>query len=320
MAFSASNDYSLAEILNAYDQNGRLKDFIDVFSDHRPLLEDSHWQEANHDRSHEFEQIVSLPAARFMSIDEGYQKGKEVTRSVTEQLGSMGAMFEIGKKLCDSQSNPSGWRLSRTKLYIKGMLKNWTDLVYFASTADSPKNVDGLITRYSSKSKANVADFGGTANLRPMIIMSWGDDRLSFLYPKGGKTTFVENDQGLVQLSDSKGQPYPGYRSYFDFTYGIGVGDERYVRRCGGIDYTTIKTSTTFEHNLTAELAKMPDLENTSIHVGVDIWVGIMDLLRSKTNISFTTMNIWGQELPSFMGCPIILDNALDVTDSALAS
>jgi len=320
MPFDINTSYTLSEVLKSYDPEGKLHHIIDVFSSKRPILQEASWAEANGDTYHEMLRMVSKPQGAFTRINEGYIKEGVETVPVKEQLSMIGSLFELDRRLADRQSNPGEWRAQRARAHISGMIDAWNTKFWTGNATTDSKEVNGILTRYSSKALSNVHSMGGSANLYPLAIVKWGEDAVQLLYPKGGKKTFYEEDRGLVDLMDAAGNPYPGYRSYFNFAYGIAVNDDRFVQRIGDIDYTAIKSAATFEEKLIEAVNAMPNTENTAIYCGRQIMTGIMQRMNAKTNMYFTKETVWGREMPAFMGLPIVRDDSLSVAESVLSA
>jgi hypothetical protein len=321
MPFTIDTAYTLGEVLKSYDPAGKLHHIIDVFSDKRPLLEEAYWTESNAETYHEMLRNVNEPSGAFMRIGQGYDREGVDTLPIKEQLALIGSMIEIPKKLMELQKDPVAWREQHTRLHIRGMMKNFTDKFYTGSAATDPKEVDGLCTRYNALSLANVADSTTadvSATYYPVFIIKWGADACQLLYPKGGQKTFVSNDVGLTTLYDADSKPFPGYMEYFDFNYGIGVGNDVCVQRLANCDSTGISASANFEYDLIDMISLMGDLNNTAIYVGRQIMASIRKRLNDKTNLNFTTANVWERMQPTFQGLVIVQDDALSTAESAV--
>lgn len=333
MPFTIDTSYTLAEVLKSYDPEGKLHHIIDVFSSKRPILEEGYWVTANNDNSHEMLRLSKKPAGSFTRINEGYTREGVATVPVTEPLAMIGSLFELDKRLADKQSNPGAWRAQRAKLHVAGMIENWNNKFWFGNAATDPKEVNGLLTRYTPAAAASKKDneidagaFKGSSGQAyyPVVIAGWGEDGVQLINPKDGKKTFWEDDRGLVDLMDSNNNPFPGYRSYFTFQYGIGVGDERRVQRLFNVDANNILVKNSvdvawFENLLIEAINKMPTLENTAIYVGRQVMTAIMQRLNSKSNVYFTKDTVWGREMPSIWGVPIIRDDSLSVSESLIS-
>jgi hypothetical protein len=326
MPFTIDTAYTLAEVLKSYDPANRLHDIIDVFSDQRPILEEAYWQEANDTTSHEMLRLVSKPTGAFMAINEGYTKEGVATVPVKEQLAWIGSRFEIAKKLIDMQRDGAAWRAQRARIHIRGMLENFNRKFYTGNATTAPKEVNGLLTRFNATTDSNVTDCsswdGDTPSgtyYFPVLIIGWGPEKTSLLYPKGGTTTFVENDRGLVDLEDDSGNPFPGYRSYFDFNYGIGVGDDRCVQRLVNVDVREIAGHEYFEEALSDAISLMPNTENTAIYVGRQIKNAIWKRRNAKANCQFVPGNVWGRDMLTFQDLPVIRDDALSTAETTVS-
>jgi hypothetical protein len=327
MPFTIDSAYTLGEVLKSYDEKGRLHDIIDVFSDKRPILEEAFWTEASAETSHEMLRLVSKPTGSYMKIAQGYPKEGVATIPVKEDLAWIGSRFEIPKKLIDLQRDGAAWRTQRTKLHIRGMLENFNRKFYTGNSATDPKEVDGLCTRFNLTTSDSVTDCaswdGDTPSgtyYYPVFVIHWGLDGTMLLHPKGGTGTFTELDEGMVSLLDGDSNPYPGYRSYFDFIYGIGVADDRSVQRLVNMDVREIPDHASFEEALSDAISKMgPLTDNTAIYVGRQVKNAIWKRRNNKTNCLFTPSNVWGREMLTFQGLPIIQDDALSTAETTVS-
>lgn len=334
MPFSIDTSYTLGEVLKSYDPEGKLHHVIDVLSSKRPILEEGYWTTANNTNSHEMLRVTKKPSGAFTQINQGYDREGVATTPVTEQLSMIGSLFELDKRLSDKQSNPGAWREQRAKIHVQGMIDNWDNKFWHGSQATDAKEVNGILTRYTPASVAtaldneiNCASFKAAANQAyyPVVIMSWGEDGVQLINPKDGTKTFFEDDRGLVDLADKDGRPYPGYRSYFNFQYGIGVGDERKVQRLYNVDATNIAiagnsvAASWFEDQLIAAINQMPSTEKTAIYVGRQVMTAIMQRMNSKANMYFTKETVWDRAMPTIWGIPIIKDDSLSVAESLIS-
>lgn len=342
--FTIDTAYTLADVLKSYDPEKKLHHLIDAFSDKRPILEEGYWQEANGETSHEMLQIVSRPSGAFLRIDEGYAKEGVQTKPVKEQLAMIGSRFEIDKRLLEIQRDPIAWRSQRAQAHIRGMLQAWNRQFWIGAdgnhsvanqynTGGDSEKVNGILTRYTPSDTSdhaaavtagteddNQKNLSGSSNLYPVVVIKWGMEDVSLLYPKFGKNTFEEEDRGLVDLLDANNLPYPGYRSYFKFRYGISVGQARSVQRLYNVDATAIKSSATFEEALIEVLNNMNGTDRCAIYCGRQVMTGIQQRINSKTNVMFSTENVWGRMLPTFLGVPIVRDDSLSIAETAVAA
>lgn len=328
MPFTINTAYTLNEVLRGHDPQGRLHDLIDPFKDKRPILEEGFWTEANDATSHEMLKVTARPTGNRTRINKGYTREGVSTSPVKEQLTALGSLFELDRRMARGVSDLAAWRAQRAQVHIRGMLSNFNYLFWNdANTAADPDGIDGILTRYTpatlsaitSTAYTNVIACGGSTNLYPVVIVKWGIDGVQLLYPKGGETTFTEDDRGEVDLFDSDSNPYPGWRSYFDLCYGIGVADDRCVQRFINVDATDIAADAVFENYLIEGLDKLPDLENAAIYVGRQVHTGIMQRINSKANVQYTMEEVWARKMPTLMGVPIIRDDSLSTSESAIS-
>lgn len=319
MPYTPDTAYTLGTVLDSYDPEGKLHHLIDVFKDKRPILEEGHWIKANDKTSHEYLRVASRPTGAFIRINEGYTAEGVGQVPVKTQLASIGSRCDLDKRLAKRQPSPSAWRQQRNVIHVRGMIANFNTKWWTGSATTSEKEVDGLLTAYNTLAQSdNVENLSGSTSLYPVVILKWGEDGVFGLYPAGEEPAFTEDDRGEVELSDGT-NPFPGYRSYFNFSYGWGLGDEANFQRLVNVDYTAIKSSATFEEALIKRINYLKDPSNAVIYVGRQIMTGIQQRLNAKTNLYFTVENVWGRMMPTFMGLPIVRDDSLSTAESVVS-
>jgi hypothetical protein len=330
MPFTINTAYTLGEVLKAYDPQNRLHHLIDPFKDQRPILEEGYWTEANDATSHEILKVTSRPTGARTRINQGYTREGVGTAPTKEQLTSLGSLFELDKRLGKGKADIGAWRAQRAQVHLRGMLSNfnrkfWTD----ANLASDPDGIDGILTRYTpptlsamtSTAYTNVIACDGSvaAECFPVVVVKWGEDGVQLIYPQGGTKTFDEDDRGEVEFTDPDGLPYVGWRSYFTLNYGIGVADDRCVQRLINVEWTDIKADAHFEEYLIQAIEQLPDTQNAAVYVGRQIHTGIMQRINSKSNVQFTSEEVWGRKMPTIMGVPIIRDDALSTAEAVIS-
>ncbi len=330
MPFTINTAYTLSEVLQSRDPQGKLHHLIDPFKDKRPILEEGFWTEANDPVSHEMLRVTSRPSGARTRINKGYSREGVGTAPVKEQLTSLGSLFELDKRLGKGIVDIGAWRAQRAQVHIRGMLSNFNRLFYTDShTAADPDGIDGILTRYTpptlsamtATAYTNVIACDGTvaAECFPVVVIKWGLDGVQLLHPPGYGTTFVEDDRGEVEMEDADGKPYVGWRSYFTLNYGIGVAEDRCVQRLINVEWTDIKADAHFEEYLIQAIEQLPDTQNAAVYVGRQIHTGIMQRINSKANVHFTMEEVWARQMPSIMGVPIIRDDALSTAEAVIS-
>jgi hypothetical protein len=320
MPYTPDTAYTLGTVLDSYDPEGKLHDLIDVFKDKRPIIEEGYWIKANDKTTHEYLRVASRPTGAFIRINEGYTNEGVGQVPVKCDLAMIGSRCDLDKRLAKRQPSPSAWRAQRNKIHVRGMVSNFNTKWYTGSHTTDEKEVDGLLTTYNALTCTNIKNLSGSTNLYPVVIVKWGEDGVFGLYPDGEEPAFTEDDQGIVQLFDSNNLPFPGYRSYFNFAYGWGLGDEKNFRRLVNVDYTAIASASsyTFENALIEQINELSDPSNAVIYCGRQILTAIQQRINMKSNVNFTAEQVWGRMLPTFNGIPIVRDDALSTSESAV--
>ena len=85
MATKTINDYhTLVELAKRTDPNGNSAELINILAENNPMLEEAHWEQANDLNSHEYTQVIELPAGDFGRINKGIAYSAGRTKQVVE--------------------------------------------------------------------------------------------------------------------------------------------------------------------------------------------------------------------------------------------
>ena len=327
MPFTINTAYTIGELIRGWNPSGDLHHITDPFLDKRPLIEEAVWVEANDYTSHELLKVTSRPTGSRTRVNMGFTREGVATAPVKEQLTSVGSLFELDKRLGNGKSDIAAWRAQRAAIHVRGLISSFDRAFWVDScTPSDPDGISGILTRYTPPSLAaitattytNVTACGGATNLYPVCVVKWGEDAVQMIYPKGGKTTFTEDDRGEVEMTDANGLPYVGWRSYFNFIYGIGVADDRCVQRLINVDYTAIHGAATFEEALITAIEQLPNTDNAAVYVGRQVYTGILQRMNSKANVYYTAEQVWARTIPTIVGVPIIRDDGLSTAEAAI--
>ena len=108
--------------------------------------------------------------------------------------------------------------------------------------------------------------------------------------------------------------------THFMWYFGLTVDDERCVQRIANIENSGVDNIFDEDLLLTA-INNLPDAgmdPSTTIFVPRSIKNQLDIRAKDKNNVKYESNEVWGQTVTSFRGTPVMLDDMLDETETAL--
>ena len=92
--FNAANCYTLAEMKQFYDQDGKLSELINMLAQDNPMLDHMLWKQGNQTNGHKGKILTSLPTAAFRRLYQGTAYSKSGVASVTVSAN----LYTVGRR------------------------------------------------------------------------------------------------------------------------------------------------------------------------------------------------------------------------------
>lgn len=309
---------TLLELANRTN-NGNLIEIAEVLTKKNKILEDAPWVEANNLTGHVHNKRVTLPVGTWRMINQGVSSEKSITKQITEGIGMLEARSEIDKKLVDIAPNKPRFRFSEDKAFIEGLSQSLADVVLYGNKSINPEQIDGLATRYNTLG-GTILGAGGTGDDTTSIwAIRWGEDRVFFVYPKGSDSMGLKvRDLGEKTVYDAEGKPFQAYVTLFTWDVGIVIRNDLDIGRLANIE--TSGTSNLFDpKQLNALLRQMNDSgEDTVLYCNKTIFTQIDNDAMDKSNVQYTSKEVYGKQMTFFKGLPIRQVDAILDTESAI--
>jgi hypothetical protein len=322
MSFAIDSQYTLAEILKAKGPDGSYMPFVDVLTEKVPLIEESFWEQSNEKTHHEMLRIVSEPQGGLTRLNEGGDWVATSTKPVVEGLCYHEAWSKIASKLAKKATDPVRFRLDREKAIMRGMIKGFHTRYFYGDSSVDEKDIDGLRTRYKVAAADSVIDAGGTGTTYSLWILKHGVDGVMCLYPPDAKKTIQVTDLSAgkgdgILVEDDDGKPMMAFVTSLAWQYGIGIADDRCVKRIGKVNATVFPETTTAGEDWLIDLIEaMPDTERSAIYGGSKMTAVLRKRLNAKGNLYFTVQDVWGRKQLTFQDLPVIKVSALDTNEA----
>jgi hypothetical protein len=321
---------TLVDVTKRLDPDGKPAVVAELLSQLNEPLLDIPWIEGNLPTGHKTTVRTGIPAATWRQLNYGVIPAKSTTAQITDVCGMLETYSVIDKDLADLNGNTASFRLTEDAAFIEGMNQQFTQALFYASTAANPERITGLSPRYSSLSAGNatnIIDAGGTGSNNTSIwLVVWGPNTIHGIYPKGTAAGLTHQDvTTAAPIGDGNGGLYQAYQTKYQWKCGLTVRDWRYAVRIANIDTTTATgglqstTPPNLYRFMVRAMNKIPSMKMGKaafyVNRAVKTWGDIQAM--EKTTLAFqSVLDAQGQPFLSFRGVPVRLTDQLLNTEA----
>ena len=242
-AVLAANALTLTDWAKRLDPDGKVPDIVELLAQTNELLDDMIWREGNLPTGHRTTVRTGLPTVYWRMLNQGIPPSKSTTAQVDEQAGMLEAWSEVDKDLAILNGNVSAFRLSESKAFLEAMNQEMAQTLIYGNAGLAPEEFTGLAPRYSSLSAGNaenIIDAAGVgADNTSIWLISWGEETVHGIFPKGSKAGLVHEDFGEVTVEVTAGVAGNRMRALqerYQWKAGLVVKDWRYVVRVANMN------------------------------------------------------------------------------------
>ncbi len=312
---AARQDLGLIELANR-TKNGLIISIAEVLVESQDLIKDALFLEANGTNTHEYSRRGSEIGGSWTMVNDFVDRESTVTIPIEERLSTREAFSQIADSVLRKVRDKQAFRLTEDKTAASGFAKAIQTGIIYGTGVKDPL---GLANRYNSLSSVGVYSAGGSANLTSIWLIQWGENAFSLLYPLYSKIGLQVEDDGKVTITNSSGQIKNVWQTHFQWDVGMQIMDEKNVARIANIDTTAAFSSNNVDDKMIEALNHMPNRgKGAFIYANADVLTQFDINAKDKTNVQYSTMNVWGEETTSFRGCPVRLADAL-VSETAVS-
>lgn len=329
MSTLAVTALTLIDLAKRMDPNDKIARIIELLAQKNEILQEMTWKEGNLITGELTSVRTGLPAVYWRLINAGVQPSKSHTTQITEQCGMLEAYSQVDQALAELGGDVNGVRFSEAQPFLEAMNQEMAQTLFYG-TAAAPEEFIGLSARYSALSGAgnsdNVVTGGGSSTLTSMWLISWGQETITGIFPKGSTAGLKHEDLGLETIENAggvSGALMRGYRDHFIWKAGIAVKDWRYAVRVPNIDTSALASGGADLLALMADAEeRLPD------NAGNRAWYvnrTIRRYLRKQERAGVTTgggltfENIAGRRVLHFGETPIRRTDALLNSESVVS-
>lgn len=239
--FNQATAYTLKEIGQFYDENGKIRTFINMLAQDNPFLEHMLWIMGNETDGHTHDMVTSLPTVQLRALYQGTAASKGGVAQVKDVCRQLSARFGVDVDLLkkyEGDSAKNAFRMQHGRLHIEAMKQKAASYMLYGNNNSNAAEWLGFAPRYPYKDSPNVVDFGGTTDdvQTSLWAVVWDANGAHGIYPKNMKAGIQHEDLGVYDAIDGSGNPYRAIGDEWKWNLGLSVGDWRYVARGCNID------------------------------------------------------------------------------------
>lgn len=242
--FSPTEVYSLAELKQFYEEDGKLSTIIEMLYEENPILQDMLFLQGNMIDGHKAKILTQLPTANFRRLYQGTARSKSGVATVKEPTRQISSRWEIDVdelKLYEGTDAQSAFRLQEGRNHVEAMQQKCVDQLIYGNPEADVDELRGLATHYAYKDGPNVIDAGGAGSDNTSIWgVCWGPKDLHGFYPKNMPAGIQHEDLGRYDAFDANGSPFRAVGDEWKWNIGFFLADWRSVVRICNIDVSNL--------------------------------------------------------------------------------
>jgi len=304
---------------------------VELLAQQNPVTEHMPWVEGNLTTGHRTTVRTGLPTPTWRLLNKGVAATKSTTAQIDEACGMLEARCQLDKSIADLGGDRAALRMSESVPHFEAMTQEFVQTLFYG-TASAPEEFVGLTPRYSSLSAtngSNIVDGGaasGQTDCSSIWLLTWGENSLHGIYPKGSMAGVHHEDLGLQDAFDASNNRFRAYMDHYKWDCGIALRDWRQCVRIANIDISLLISETS-----AADLVK---LMTKAYHRVQNLKSGKSAYYMNRTVFQYLDIqrgaavvagggiswdNVDGMPRPSFRGIPIYVIDQLTQAESVVA-
>lgn len=333
MSQLGSNVLTLADHAKRLDPNGKVAKIVEMLSQNNEILQDIPFMEGNLVTGHQSTIRTGLPSVYWRLINQAVAPSKSTTAQVTEGCGMLEAWSEVDVELAKLAADQGAFRISEAKAFVEAMGQEMAQTLFYGNSSTAPEEFTGLAARYSSLAAANAQNIvtaGGAGSDNASIwLVSWGEDKLFGVFPKGSKAGLEHKDLGEQTIQGATGIAGSRMRAFQDqfiWKAGLVVKDWRHAVRIANIDVSNLVAKTSAADlidKMIMAIHRLPvgSQSKASFYMNRTVKQMLDIQLRDDVSVGgqLSYANVDGKPVMSFRGFPVKLCDQLLETEAAVS-
>lgn len=332
MATIGANVLTISDWAKRRDPDGKTARIVELLAQTNDVLTDMLFIEGNLPTGHRTTVRTGLPTVVWRLLNEGVTPTKSKTAQITETIGILESWSEVDKDLADLMGDQGAFRLGEAQAFLEAMSQEFSQTLFFGNSSIDPEEFTGLAPRYSDLSAdigQNILDAGGTGSDNSSVwLVSWGENTVAGIFPKGSQAGILHEDLGLVTVETTAGiagQRMRAYQDRWQWKAGLCVKDWRYAVRIANIDISDLvakSSAADLIENMIKAMHRLPSLSrgkpvfymNRTCFQQLDIQR--RDDVQAGGQLKYGEVD--GKIVPTFRGVPIRMVDQLTETEAQI--
>lgn len=308
---------------------------VEIMDETNEVNQDAMYLEANNINTHRTVIRTGFPESYWRTLNRGVPKGKSTTKQVDDIIGMLENWSVVDAALADLNGTTREFMLSEEYAFLESMNQEVARTIFYGDLAKHPDRFQGLSARFCTRdhqvapNAENVLSLGGTGNNCTSIwLLTWGDQTLHMIYPKGSTVGLKREALGRVPVSDDDGNEYMGYKTHYAWHLGLVVRNWKYCVRVCNLDLSTLSTLIDGGAAAAAQQKLVRVMIDAANHIpaanrGRMAWYmnrdvkTMLDIIAAeKSNVNLTIEKFEGRPVTTFKGIPIRQVDALGAEEA----
>lgn len=303
---------------------------LELMNQTNDILTDISWMESNQSDGHLTRIRTGLPEVYWRRLYQGTPPSKSEFTQVKEVCGMLEALMELDVAELELYGDRAKeFRLSEAAAFTEAMRQKVAATLFYGDSNVKPDEFNGLAMRYPTSSSPNVINAGGTGSdvCTSMWLISWGQNRVHGIYPKGSQGGLSHTDLGLYMTTDNAGKKFQVAGDRHNWRCGLAVRDWRSVvrianikvanltKRAGETGFIDLQALTIEAKNLMPE-----EMRNNAIwYCNQDVLTALELQNIDKGNVHLTYGQYFGASaVPALHGRPIRQCDQIQSTETVI--
>lgn len=247
MALISGKFPSLVDLLKSMNAAGQFVRAVDMMRQANEILDVMTWMPCNSGDEHLIVQNVTLPTIYEAMINRGILPSDGKDYDIFEPTATFRSWQEIDADAAEATGDPAKCMADRSRKHRQAHARNFVSNLIYGNSLTDPDTFPGIMQRYSDPTDnngQNMINAGGVgSDNASILLMGFGEDAVSGLYPKGTIAGLQTDDKGKVTKSNADGTTDAWrdvYLSKFSWSCGLSIEDWKWCARICNIDKSDI--------------------------------------------------------------------------------
>jgi len=309
--------------------DGSIDRVVEALTKKNPILQDAVFKMGNLETGERVTTRMGLPGVAWRRLNEGVAPAKSQTEQYDETCGMLSGMSVVDIEVAKLNGNEAAFRASEDMAFLQAFNNEVSTGLFYHTTKTAPEKFNGLTPRLDSTTAAwgnQIILGGGAANNTSIWLVSWGENTVYGIYPKGSVGGLQPKDMGEQIWDDGSGKKFIAYVTQWMWKIGLVVKDARYIVRIPNINSSTlVKDAASGADLITLMVKAYHQLQDTNTgrlafycNRTIGTWLHLQAMNAVK-NSTLSIEMVGGKPITYFLGIPIRETDAITNSENTVS-